>query len=169
MKAIFITDKDLKRYSVLDGNLDSSKFMSYVEIAQDIHVQSYLGTDLYEKIMSLIINNTIDEASNAVYKTLLVSYIKPMLIQWSLVQFYPFVAYTIANGGVFKHRSETSETVSKEEVDYLQEQSRITANYYSERLVRFLCDKSNDYPEYNTNTGSDISPSGETDFLSWVI
>ena len=169
MKALFITDKDLKRYSVLDGNLDSSKFMAYVEIAQDIHVQSYLGTDLYEKIMSLIVSNTINDLSNEKYKTLLVSYIKPMLIQWSLVQFYPFVAYTIANGGVFKHRSETSETVSKEEVDYLQEQSRTTANYYSERLVRFLCDRSNDYPEYNTNTGSDISPSGETDFLSWII
>jgi hypothetical protein len=169
MKALFITDKDLKRYSVLDGNLDSSKFMAYVEQAQDIHVQAYLGTDLYEKIMELVIAGTIADAGNEVYNTLLVSYVKPMLIQWSLVQYFPFVAYTVANGGVFKHKSETSETVDKEEVDYLQEQARTTANYYTERLVRFLCDRSNDYPEYNTNTGSDISPEGETNFLSWVI
>lgn len=169
MKALFITDKDLKRYSVLDGNLDSSKFMAYIEIAQDIHVQSYLGTDLYEKIMDLILTNTLDDVANDKYKTLLVDYIKPMHIQWSLVQYFPFVAYTIANGGVYKHSSENSETVSKEEVDYLQEQARTTANYYTERLNRYLCDKSNDYPEYNTNTGSDISPNGSTDFLSWVI
>jgi DNA integrity scanning protein DisA with diadenylate cyclase activity len=169
MKAIFITDKDIKRYSVLDGNLDSSKFMSYVEMAQDIHIQQYLGTDLYEKIMSLIIDDTIDDSGNEVYKQLLKEYIKPTLIQWSLVQLYPFVAYTIANGGVFKHKSETSESVSKEEVDYLQEQSRMTANYYTDRLVSYLCDKSSDFPEYNTNSGSDISPSGETDYLSWII
>ena len=169
MKAIFITSSDLKRYSVLDGNIDENRFMPYVEQAQDIHIQNYLGTDLYEKIMSLILDGTIDDVANADYKTLLTTYIKPMLIQWSLVQFFPFVAYTIANGGVYKHSAESSETVSKDEVDYLQAQARTTANYYTDRLVRFLCDRSIDYPEYNTNTGSDISPQGETNFLSWVI
>ena len=169
MKALFINEKDLKRYSVLDGNVDPSKFMSYIEQAQDIHVQAYLGTDLYEKVMSLIINDTIDNSGNAVYKNLLTSYIKPMLIQWSLVQYLPFAAYTVSNGGVYKHSAESSEAVDKNEVDYLQEQARTTANYYTDRLVAFLCDKSTDYPEYNTNTGSDISPSNDVDFLSWVM
>ncbi len=169
MKALFINEKDLKRYSVLDGNVDPSKFMQYIEQAQDIHVQAYLGTDLYEKVMSLIVNDTIDNSGNQKYRELLVSYIKPMLIQWSLVQYLPFGAYTIANGGIYKHSAESSDTVAKEEVDYLQEQARTTANYYTDRLVAFLCDKSNDYPEYNTNTGSDINPSNDVDFLSWVM
>ncbi len=169
MKALFINEKDLKRYSVLDGNVDPSKFMQYIEQAQDIHVQAYLGTDLYEKVMSLIVNDTIDDTGNKAYRELLVSYIKPMLIQWSLVQYLPFGAYTIANGGIYKHSAESSDTVAKEEVDYLQEQARTTANYYTDRLVAFLCDKSNDYPEYNTNTGSDINPSNDVDFLSWVM
>ncbi len=169
MKAIFITDSDLKRYSVLDGNLDPSRFMAYIEQAQDIHVQAYLGTDLYEKIMELIVDGTIYNSSSAKYEKLLVSYIKPMLIQWGLVQYLPFAAYTVANGGIYKHSAESSETVDKNEVDYLQEQARTTANYYTERLVAYLCDNSNDYPEYKTNTGSDINPSNDVDFLSWAL
>ena len=33
MKAIFIKANDLKRYSVLNGNIDNDKFMQYIEIA----------------------------------------------------------------------------------------------------------------------------------------
>lgn len=168
MKAIFITENDLKRYSVLDGNIDSTKFMSYVEVAQDIHVQSYLGTDLYEKLQEIIIANTVDEVANADYKILLEKYVKPMHIQWSLVQYMPFAAYTIANGGVYKHSAESSQTVDKNEVDYLQEQSRLTATHYTERLTAYLCDNSSKFPEYYSNTGSDISPN-DVDYLSWVL
>ena len=67
MKALFITADDLKRYSVLSGNLDVNKFMQYIEIAQDIHIQGYLGTDLYDKIQNLIITDTLDDIVNKCY------------------------------------------------------------------------------------------------------
>jgi len=48
-KALFITPKDLKRYSVFSGNLDTDKFIQWIEVAQEIYIQNYLGTQLYEK------------------------------------------------------------------------------------------------------------------------
>ena len=45
-KALFITTKDIKRYSVLSGNVDPDRFIYMVEIAQDTEVQNYLGTKL---------------------------------------------------------------------------------------------------------------------------
>ena len=169
MKALFISTQDLKRHSVMNGNVDATKFTPYIEQAQDIHVQSYLGTDLYEKLQALIIAGTIGDIANASYKTLLEDFVKPMLVQWSLVMYIPFGGITLANGGLFKHSSENSETLSKEETDYLQEQVRITANSYTDRLVKHLCNNSSLYPEFSTNTGSDINPSHTTDFLNWVI
>ena len=113
MKAIFITTKDIKRYSILSGTVDNDKFTQFVEIAQDIHIQTYLGTDLYEKIQELIINDTIGSGANTNYKLLLDTYIKPMHVHWSAVEYMPYLAYTVANGGVYKHTSENSESASQ--------------------------------------------------------
>ena len=64
-KALFITMTELKRKSIIDGALDTDKLIQFVEVAQDIHIQNFLGTKLYEKIQSLITGGTLDDAANA--------------------------------------------------------------------------------------------------------
>jgi len=169
MKAIFITANDLKRYSVVNGNVDNDKFMQFIEISQDIHVQNYLGTDLYNKYQKLIIDGTINDVGNAKYKTLLDTYIKPFTIHWALVEYLPYAAYTVANGGVYKHTSETSQTVDKNEIDFLIEKQRDTAQHYTRRFIDFMCFNSSDYPEYNSNSNGDMYPDKKSDFNGWVI
>ena len=78
-KALFITINDLKRKSIIDGNVDADKLIQFIEVAQDTHIQNYLGGLLYEKIQTLILNGTIEDAGNSSYKLLLDDYIKPML------------------------------------------------------------------------------------------
>ena len=134
-KALFITTKDIKRYSVLSGNVDPDKFIYMVEIAQDTEVQNYLGTKLLEKLQDLILAGTINDPVNAAYKTLLETYVKPMTIYWALVCYMPFAAYTVANGGVYKHTSESSVTVDKDEVDYLVEKYRDIAQFYTNNFI----------------------------------
>ena len=51
-KALFISVADLKKKSLIDGNVDSSKIVQYIEVAQDIHIQNYLGGKLYKKLQS---------------------------------------------------------------------------------------------------------------------
>ena len=100
-KALFISTKDIKRYSIMNGNVDNDKFIQYIEIAQEIHIQNYLGTKLYEKLEDLIIANEINDQANSAYKTLLETYVKPMTIIWEQVVFLTFAAYTISYGGVY--------------------------------------------------------------------
>ena len=164
-KALFITTADLKRYSILNGNVDADKFIQFIDISQDIHIQNFLGTDLYEKFQSEIKAGTLTGA----YKTLLDEYIKPMVIHWALVEYLPFSAYTISSKGMFKHTSENSETVSKEEVDYLAEKHRSTAQHYTKRFIDYMCYHSESFPEYDSNTNEDIRPSTEANFGGWVI
>lgn len=166
-KALFITPKDLKRYSVFSGNLDTDKFIQWIEVAQEIHIQNYLGTKLYEKIETLITTNTLD--ANPTYKTLLETYIKPMTIHWSQVEMLPFLAYTVSNGGIYKHKSEISETVTKDEVDYLAEQERDIAQHYTRRFIDFMSFNQSTYPEYNSNSNNDMYPDKESNFTGWVI
>jgi len=167
-KALLITTTDLKKYTVLDGNLDNDKFIQFIAIAQDIHLQNYLGTDLLEKIQSLLPTD-IDLEGNANYKTLLNTFIKPMLVHWAAVEYLPFAAYNIANVGVVKHQSETSVTVDKNELDSLKESQRNIAQSYTKRFIDYVCDNSNLFPEYSSNSGSDVRPEIESDFGGWVL
>jgi hypothetical protein len=79
-EALLITRSDLVRFTTVNGNVDTDKFIQYIKIAQDIHIQNYLGTDLLNKIKADIIATTL----TGNYETLVETYIKPMLCtgQW---------------------------------------------------------------------------------------
>jgi len=168
-KALFVTTKDIKRYSVLSGSVDPDKFIYMVEISMDTEVQNFMGTKLYEQIQALILNNEINLPANDKFKQLLETYLKPMTIYWALTYYMPFAAYTVANGGVYKHQSESSESVSKEEVDYLTNKYRDIAQFYTNNFVSYMCFNQNLFPEYNANTEDDFFPAGEDSFGGWVL
>lgn len=168
-KALFITNKDLVRNTIVDGNVDVNKFKQFISLAQDIHIQNYLGSDLYNKISALILANELNPTDNPEYVTLVDEYIKPMLIHFAMVDYIPFAAYQIANGGVFKHNSENSETATKEEVDYLIDRHRSFAEFYTRRFIDFMVYNQNTYPEYNTNSEDDMYPDRDANFSGWVL
>ena len=166
MKALFVSRKDIVAKTPIGGVVDADKLMQYIEIAQDLNIEPQLGTELYNKLQDDIINNTL--AGD--YKTLLVDYIKPMLIHFAAAEFLAYASFTVANGGIYKHSSENSQPVSKEEVDFIIEKQRKTAKVYEERFNAYMCENaSSKFPEYYTNSGSDIYPSRRTNFSNWVL
>ena len=164
-KALLISRTDVVKWTSMNGNIDTDKFIQYIAIAQDIHIQAMTGTDLLEKIQAEIIAGTLANP----YLALLTDYIKPVLIHYAMVEYLPFSAYTIANKGVYKHGSENSETVSKDEVDFLMEKERKTAEYYKQRFIDYICQNNSDFPEYTSNSGSDVYPSTDNNFSGWVL
>ena len=163
--ALFINRTDLVKNSILDGNVDTDKFIQFIKVAQQIDIQNLLGTDLYNKISADIIAGNL----SGNYLTLVNTYVQPTLIWFAQMNYIPFAAYQIKNGGVFKHSSETAQNVDKNEVDYLVSKAREYANYYSTRLVDYLSFHNDLFPEYNSNTDEDISPDTDTTFKGWVL
>ena len=165
---LFIDRTDLVRNSILDGNVDTDKFIFFIKTAQEIHIQNYLSTQMYDALTAAIVAG-IDLPANARWKTLLDEYVVPMLIWFTQVDYIPFASYQIRNGGMFKHRSENAETVSKEEVDYLVEKARTNAEWYSRRFIDFMSFNQTLYPEYTSNSNDDIYPSYDATFNGWVL
>ena len=64
MKALFITLEELKRKSIIDGNVDTDKLIQFVEVAQDTYIQTQLGTKLYDKQQDGVINNNLNGTFN---------------------------------------------------------------------------------------------------------
>tara|TARA_S200002703_G_scaffold159780_1_gene174675 strand:+ start:1201 stop:1701 length:501 start_codon:yes stop_codon:yes gene_type:complete len=164
-KALLITREDLVRFTSVNGGVDTDKFIQYISISQDIHIQAMTGTRLLEKIQADIIADTLVDP----YLTLLNDYIKPALIHFAMVEYYPHAAYTIANKGVYKHGAENSETVSKEEVDFLMEKQRQLAMNYKERFVDYVINNSSSFPEYYSNVSPDVYPDQNTNMTGWVL
>ena len=164
--ALFIKTADLKKNTIINGSTDVDKFMQYIKIAQEIHIQNYLGTDLYTRLQEGIIAADL----NANETILLNDYVQDALIHFAMAEYLPFSAYQVANGGVFKHNSENSVTVDKSEVDFLAQKERNFAEYYAKRLTDYLKFNQSLFPEYTTNTNNDIYPDGSVNYSGgWVL
>ncbi len=164
-EALLIGRADVVKFTAMNGNVDTDKFIQYIKISQDIHIQNFLGTDLFKKIQADIIAGTL----TGDYLNLVNVHVKPMLIHWAMVEYLPYAAYTIANKGVFKHSSENAENVSKEEVDFLIEKERDTAQYYTDRFISYMSFNNTLFPEYNSNTNDDVYPDKDSNFSGWVL
>jgi len=242
-EALLITRQDVVKFTAMNGNVDTDNFIQYVKIAQDIHIQNYLGTDLLEKLKAEIIlaasgiptaitvsnqgtgyttgtainttsttgtglklnitaagglitaatintagtgytvgsTATVTGGTNGAvtissiydiptnYKNLLVTYIKPMLIHWAMVEYLPFAAYTIANKGVYKHNSENATNVEKVEIDFLIEKERSIAQHYTERFIDYIAFNNDLFPEYNSNSNGDMYPDTNNNYTGWYL
>ena len=163
--ALFISRTDLVKNSILDGNVDTDKFIQFIKIAQQIDVRNYLGSELYNRISNDITNSTL----SGNYLTLVRDYIQPLLIHFAMVQYLPFAAYQIKNGGIYKHQSENAESVSKDEVDYLVQKERDFAEYYTKRFIDYMAFNQTLFPEYTSNSNYDIYPDTNDLFNGWVL
>ena len=163
--ALFIKREDLVRNSIIDGNVDFDKFIFFIKEAQEMHIHQYLGTDLYNKISADIVASSL----SGDYLTLVNSYIQPMLIHYAMVEYLPFAAFQIKNGGIFKHQSENSVAATKEEVDFLVQNERNKAEQYTRRFIDYMTFNLDKFPEYLTNTNEDTHPSKDATYNGWVL
>ena len=165
-KALFVTRQDISVFTAANGNIDNDKLLPFLNQAQDIHIQNYLGTDLYNKIQAEIVAGTLADP----YLTLLNDYIKPMLLHWSMVEYLPYAGVNIANGGIYTKNPENSTALSKEHVDSLVERSRTTAQFYTNRFIDWMQNNAAGLiPEYYSNSQEDMYPDDVADFGGWVL
>lgn len=165
MKALFISTNDLVKYTILNGNVDPDTYTQFIFQAQQVHIQNFLGTKLYNKINNDIVAGTLTDP----YLTLLNDYIKLMVVWWSMVEFMPYSAIKISEKGVYKHNSENSTNVDKSEIDFLTEKARDTAQSYTNRFIDYMTFNQVSFPEYNANSNADVYPDKDANFVGWHL
>jgi len=69
-EALLITRDDLVRFTSVNGNVDTDKFIQFIKIAQDVQIENYLGTKLVDKLKQLIEDNEVNDPGNEDYKFL---------------------------------------------------------------------------------------------------
>ena len=155
---LFISEAKLKDSTAINLNVSTDLLLPYVRQAQKLYVETKLGTDLTQKLKDLITAGTIGNVGNEAYKTLVDDYIGDMLPNWAFYHAVPFLRFKIENGNIYSKTSETGSALSTEEAQHLREEVRNTAEYYTERMIEYVRNNITSFPEYNTNSGADVSP-----------
>ena len=154
---LFISEAKLKDSTAINLNVDPEILLPYVLQAQRIYIETKLGTTLYEKLESLITAGTIGNVGNEAYKTLVDEYIGDCLPSWAFHMCIPYLRFKTENGNIYSKTSETGTALTTEEAQHLREEVRNNAEYFTERMIKYITNNISSFPEYNTNSGADIS------------
>jgi hypothetical protein len=155
---LFISEAKLKDSTAINLNVDPEILLPYVLQAQRIYIEPKLGTTLYEKLESLITAGTIGNVGNEAYKTLVDEFIGDCLPSFAFHMCIPYLRFKTENGNIYSKTSETGNSLSTEEAQHLREEVRNNAEYFLERMISYITNNITLFPEYNTNSGADISP-----------
>lgn len=171
MATLFVTEDRLKSYTGIEENVDPAILYPFVIQAQDLYVQQTLGTKLYNKMKQLVDAKVINgTAIPTDYKTLLDDYIIPMVIHYSYWLALPHIKWKTSNKGLLSGTSEVGESVPLEEVQYLRNSIKDTAQFYNERLRDYLKAYQELYIEYQSYTNKDgMAPKRGTSYYTGLV
>ena len=148
---LFISRNDIIKNTPLQGAIDADRLLPFVRTAQEKYILNLLGTVLYNKLQDDVESQT---AFTGYYQQLMEEYVKPTLIWYACVEYLPFSATQFKSEGAVKYKSEQSEAVGKNEVDYLTQKAQDNAEYYATRMQDYLIAYSSEIPEFLESVGN---------------
>jgi hypothetical protein len=165
-RVLFIGAARIKKQTPIQQNVDDDLISNYIFRAQETYIHQYLGTDLYDKIKTLMLANNL----TGVYKTLMDDYITPCLIEWSFYEVMPFISLKLTNKSIGRGNADYLAEADLNDLKYLRQTVRDVATFYGERLIGYLKENSSLYPEYQTNSGLDkLQPQYRQGFFGGVF
>lgn len=167
-RVLFLSTYRLKKNTPIQENVDDNLLNPYIYKAQETHIQMILGTNLYEKIATLIQTNGISSPQNINYKTLLDDYIVPCLIEYSFYEVMPFISLKITNKSIVRGNAEFAVEGDLADLKYLRQTVSDIAQFYAQRISNYLKQYSYNFPEYFTNSGLDKIVPNSTSYFNGV-
>lgn len=144
---LLISEDYLKSESMIDNNMSGKYLLSAIKVAQDIELQSILGTSLLESIQKKIFDNTIKLKEYSIYKDLLDNKIQPFLVYQVLSEITMLTAYKMSNFGVMQSSDDKDLAVDNKQVNQVRNFYQNKANVYKERLQNYLVYHKSEFPE----------------------
>ena len=150
---LLISADTLKNNTTISESVDTNLIHPVVLLAQDKYILPVLGTDLFEKLKTEVQGTP---AGN--YLILLRDYVSKCLCQYTLATLYPVLRLRAVNHSIIEMTNEQGSSASYDAIQPLIDSALDMAQFYREQMIRYLTNNTSLFPEYNSNTGSDISP-----------
>ena len=157
---LFISENKLKNFSDLNNSLDPDLLKNAVREAQDINIQRMLGYELYQSLITKVKASQV----SGVYLTLM-GFVQDALLYWAYYEALESIYLRPRNNGLLVPQG-GREAAAADISLYDKKRTSVEnkAEWYSERLVNYLLDNGTSFPEFSTETGSDIYPDQQSQF-----
>lgn len=156
---LFISVQNIKDRTGLHANVDEKLVLPEIKTAQDMYILPALGSALYGQLQDAVEANTytVDET------TLLNDYIADCLIYYVLSELPTGLSFQFYNKGLIRKTGENQESPSMQDMIDVANRYRARAEFYKQRLIKFLKQNNTLYPNYlNFGSGIDsIKPDNE--------
>ena len=96
-----MSENENKTYELCYNSACISLSKGDFEEAQKIHIRNYIGSGLYNEIISQVQSGSL----TALNTTLLDDYIIPALKWWTMVEAAPFLTYKVTNKNIVRKNS----------------------------------------------------------------
>lgn len=169
MGVLLISETKLKNFTNINKNVDMDVLKAEVQIAQDVDLQTLLGTKFYNHLLSQV--SSTGNTFNADETTLVNDYIQPYLIQQAYFRAMPSIMYRSMNRSIVQGSMENAEPVSIETFKYLRNIQKQTADFYMTRLQDYLLigRGQNQFPQYNTQSTIDgMIPNRQEKYMNGI-
>ena len=155
MGVLLISEVKLKNFTNINKNVDMDVLKAEVQIAQDIDLQTILGTKFYNHLLSQV--SATGNTFNADETTLVNDYIQPFLVQTAYFQAIPHLMYRTMNRGIVEGTMESATSVNIDTMKYLRTIQKQRADFYMTRLQDYLLIGygSNVFPDYISQSSRD--------------
>ena len=157
-----ITEEYFKTYSPIPDNYNIKEIKPYFHVAEKLWIEPIIGMPLYEELLDEVEKNEVTP-ENA---TLLLN-IYPLLAFAITYESLPFVGYHLSQVGITKGKSEISEPVSINDVNYISTQLRNQCETMKKLLKKFLDENAEHYPLYYADNNAECNCDDECGW-DWI-
>ena len=141
-----ISEAKIRQFTSLNDSVDSSLIKNSIRTAQDYHLQSIIGTKLYDKILADVPSGSL--AGD--YKTLVDDYVQDFLLYATYYETLEEIFIRPRNNGLLTPQGgDNSASVDLETYNVKRNSVENKYTYYSERLTNYLIEEEAKYPELN--------------------
>lgn len=160
----FVTSEQVKQNSTIEMNVDDSKISPIIMKVQYIYIQQSLGSSFYEHLVNAVSGGTLTTAEDNLIRT----YLQPTIIEYTVYEVLPFLNFKATNKAISKQNSDNSTPSDLSEIKYLRSNVKDMAEFMNTRLVKYLCDNSNLFPEYLNPTHPENLPKKSKTYFTGV-
>ena len=152
---LFISPENIYERSPVHKNIDSKMIVPEIKAVQEMYLLPVLGTALYERLQDAIDENCFKDEEEVLLK----EYIRDPLIHYTISELAPALSFQLWNKGLTRKTTENSEAVSSSEIDDFAAKYKNRAEWYLERLIRYLIEEAGTGRKFNEY----INPGSRTD------
>jgi hypothetical protein len=168
-EVLLISETKLKAFTTINQNVDMALLVSCIFMAQELGLQTLIGTKGYDYYTNLVKQVQLSGATmSQPDKIMLDDYIAPYLIHRAYYEAMPEIFARKMNKAIVVGNTEQGSSVDLKGMAYLRDIEQGRYEFYSQRMQDRIRSYSNDYPWYYSYSDKDGMPNSKQTYFSGI-